>query len=90
LIYSYRLHPFIDMGSAREREESASTASLDIHPALRPTAGEKTTAVNEQGLLQQATTASDPEGQISPAVEEDVFGNEDQAEIQYKTCEWCK
>lgn len=76
------------MASARERVECASTASLDAHPALRPTPAEKTNAGNN--LLKHTTTASDPEGQVAPVAEEDVFGNEDQAEIQYKTCEWCK
>jgi hypothetical protein len=78
------------MAFVRERAENDFTAPLDIHPALRPAAGEKTAAVNVQDPLQQATTTSDPEHHIAPADEGDVFGNEDQAEIQYKTCEWCK
>lgn len=49
--------------------------------------GVKTEGVSELEL-QQLNTASDIEGQTSSPVHEDAFGNEEGAEIQYKTCIW--
>jgi hypothetical protein len=37
---------------------------------------------------QQLQTSSDIEGQVSSPVNEDAFGSEEGAEIQYKTCSW--
>jgi hypothetical protein len=66
------------MFTTRKRQTSDSDSS----------ATEKTTDVNEQSVQQPATNVSDPEGQVASAVENDVFGNEDGAEVHYKTCEW--
>jgi hypothetical protein len=66
------------MFTTRKRQTSDSDSS----------ATEKTTDVNEQSVQQPATNFSDPEGQVASAVENDVFGNEDGAEVHYKTCEW--
>ncbi|KAI4630615.1 hypothetical protein J4E80_001553 [Alternaria sp. BMP 0032] len=52
---------------------------------------EKTTPeepLDEQSIQPQLTPSADPEGQAAPAEEQDVFGNEEGAEIQYKTCKW--
>jgi hypothetical protein len=54
-----------------------------VSPAI-----EKTADVDEEVLLQQVSGASDPEGQSTPACENDVFGNEEGAEVHYKTCKW--
>jgi hypothetical protein len=43
----------------------------------------------EELLIQpQPTSSTDFEGQIALPEEQDVFGNEEDAEIQYKTCKW--
>ncbi|KAI4920751.1 uncharacterized protein J4E92_008395 [Alternaria infectoria] len=52
---------------------------------------EKTTPeepLDEQLIQSQSTPSTDLEGQAAPAEEQDVFGNEEGAEIQYKTCKW--
>ncbi|KAI4914193.1 hypothetical protein J4E85_010705 [Alternaria conjuncta] len=54
---------------------------------------EKTTPeepLDEQLIQSQSTPSADLEGQAAPAEEQDVFGNEEGAEIQYKTCKWCQ
>ncbi|KAI4696740.1 uncharacterized protein J4E88_000918 [Alternaria novae-zelandiae] len=54
---------------------------------------EKTTPeepLDEQLIQPQLTPSADLEGQAAPAEEQDVFGNEEGAEIQYKTCKWCQ
>ena len=62
-----------------------TSTSLD---STAPPAIEKTTVVNEHPLHQQNTTSTDVEGQIASAGEDDAFGNEEGAEVQYKTCKW--
>lgn len=43
----------------------------------------------EHPIQPQLITSTDLEGHVAPPEEEDVFGNEEGAEIQYKTCKWC-
>jgi hypothetical protein len=74
------------MATIMERDGSASSASTTEAQAREPHV--KTTEAKESGLLQQSTNASDPEGQVEPVAERDAFGNEDGAEIHYKTCKW--
>ena len=52
---------------------------------------EKTTPeepLYEKLIQPQLTPSVDLEGQAAPAEEQDVFGNEEGAKIQYKTCKW--
>jgi hypothetical protein len=50
---------------------------------------EKTTVIGVHSPYQQTTSSTDVEGQVAPAAaEDDAFGNEEGAEIQYKTCKW--
>ena len=58
---------------------SASTAS---------TRTKKRNGSPEEHELQQVNTLSDIEGRVSPPADQDAFGNEEGAEIQYKTCAW--
>lgn len=58
---------------------SASTASTKTKQETRS---------SNQHELHQFRTPSDIEGQVSPSVNEDAFGNEEGAEIKYKTCAW--
>jgi hypothetical protein len=44
--------------------------------------------LEEHAILSQITPSADLEGQVTPSVEEDAFGNEEGAELQYKTCKW--
>ncbi|KAH3916998.1 hypothetical protein HBI56_168250 [Parastagonospora nodorum] len=74
------------MATMMERDGSASSASTSEARARQPHA--KTAEAKESGLLQQSTNASDPEGQVEPVAERDAFGNEDGAQIHYKTCKW--
>jgi hypothetical protein len=48
----------------------------------------KQATVEEHSLPQPLLAPSDIERQNAPAAEDDVFGNEDGAEVQYKTCTW--
>jgi hypothetical protein len=43
----------------------------------------------EHPIQPQLITSTDLEGHVAPPEEEDVFGNEEGAKIQYKTCKWC-
>jgi hypothetical protein len=74
------------------RPASVTTVSDISEPSQpdppTPPAIEKTAEPNQEALLQQVSDASDPEGQSTPVVEDDVFGNEDDAEVHYKTCSW--
>jgi hypothetical protein len=74
------------MATIMEREGSASSSSTTGARARQPQA--KTVEAKESGLEQNGTSASDPEGQVVPTTERDAFGNEDGAEIHYKTCKW--
>lgn len=46
------------------------------------------TVIKQESLPQPLSAASDVETQIRPAAEDDVFGNEEGAEVQYKACKW--
>ncbi|RMZ66027.1 Amino acid transporter transmembrane [Pyrenophora seminiperda CCB06] len=68
--------------------------STDVNPSLTldsttgmPAETEKATIVGEGPLSQQTTSSTDIEDQVIP-IESDAFGNEEGAEIQYKTCKW--
>ncbi|KAH7094684.1 transmembrane amino acid transporter protein-domain-containing protein [Paraphoma chrysanthemicola] len=64
-----------------------SASSMETIRAPRPGATEKKDST-EQGLLLQTSNASDIEAQPTSPAETDVFGNEEGADVQYKTCEW--
>ncbi|KAH7085031.1 transmembrane amino acid transporter protein-domain-containing protein [Paraphoma chrysanthemicola] len=64
-----------------------SVSSMETIRAPRPDATEKTEST-EQGLLLQTSNSSDLETQATSPAETDVFGNEEGADVQYKTCEW--
>jgi hypothetical protein len=81
----------IIMSAPAQSDDSTSRApsSTRSEQALRPTPVIETVEAKEARLLQrQPTNISDPEGQVTTAAENDVFGNEDNAEIHYKTCKW--
>jgi hypothetical protein len=78
----------VQAATTREREASDSTVSATSEQLPQSQATEKSAETNEESLLQKASGAIDPEGQTTPVVESDVFGNEDGAEVHYKTCEW--
>lgn len=68
-----------------------------IYPHGRASASTQSTETEEEPgkagrsnelELQQPATQSDLEGQISSPVDEDAFGDEEGAEVQYKTCAW--
>ncbi|CAN9409628.1 unnamed protein product [Alternaria alternata] len=48
----------------------------------------KSTMPKEHAIRPQLTSSADLGGQVAPAVEDNAFGNEESAEIQYKTCKW--
>ncbi|RYO32731.1 hypothetical protein AA0111_g4258 [Alternaria arborescens] len=48
----------------------------------------KSTMQKEHAIRPQLTSSADLGGQVAPAVEDNTFGNEESAEIQYKTCKW--
>lgn len=50
--------------------------------------GKGDTVVRERSLPQPSSPPSDCERQNIPGAEDDVFGDEEGAEIQYKTCKW--
>jgi hypothetical protein len=74
------------MATIMEKEGSASSSSTIGARVRQPQA--KTVEAKESGLQQENTSASDPEGQVVPVAERDAFGNEEGAEIHYKTCKW--
>jgi len=78
------------MSTRADREDSNSRApsSTQSEQALQPTPIIKTAEAKEAGLETRPTNLSDPEGQVTTAPENDVFGNEDNADIHYKTCKW--
>lgn len=78
-----------EMSSLRQREESSSSSKTsEILPVQQTGSNENPMEEHKQGQL-NVTRASDPEGQvISTAVDNDVFGNEEGAEVHYKTCKW--
>ncbi|KAH7389323.1 transmembrane amino acid transporter protein-domain-containing protein [Phaeosphaeria sp. MPI-PUGE-AT-0046c] len=70
------------------RQREASDAASLVQTQQHQRAVEKTAETNEQGLAPQDTNTSNPESQVVQAAENDVFGNEDGAEVHYKTCKW--
>jgi hypothetical protein len=67
--------------SERERQTSASsTQPIVVEPTDR--------SKDEEGLHHQAVDASKIESQTKPIPDGDLFDNEADADIQYKTCEW--
>lgn len=64
--------------SSSKRESTSTSSARAKH---------KTETENEHEL-QQLSTPSDVEGQFDPPIDENAFGNEEEAEIQYKTCAW--
>jgi hypothetical protein len=75
------------MSAVTEANASNAASASDSHSAT-PTV-EKTTVIGEHPLQQQPSTPStDVEGQVALHPENDTFGNEEGAEIQYKTCKW--
>lgn len=76
------------MATVVGREYSASSSSSEGEPVAQPPSAVKTVDAKENDLQQRNTNASDPEGQVAQAAENDAFGNEDGAEIHYKTCKW--
>ncbi|USP76598.1 hypothetical protein yc1106_03872 [Curvularia clavata] len=71
--------------SAVNSSNSRPYTSLN-HAAVQT--AKQATAIKQESLPQPLSAASDVETQIRPAVEDDVFGNEEGAEVQYKTCKW--
>lgn len=78
---------FLSSPKPSAREQTASDSASLVQSQQQP-AVEKTARTNEQGLEPQSTNSSDPEGQVVQTTENDVFGNEDGAEVHYKTCKW--
>lgn len=78
------------MSTITESDDSTSCtpSSTRSEQALRPTTVIETVEAKEARLQREPTNISDPEGQVTTAAENDVFGNEDNAEIHYKTCKW--
>ncbi|KNG52340.1 N amino acid transport system protein [Stemphylium lycopersici] len=77
------------MADLRARGSSAGVSSTSLNQTNNR-ATEKATVhvVGEPSLRQRLTASSDLEGQFAPAAQDDTFGNEEGAEIQYKTCAW--
>jgi len=65
-------------------KEGGSTSTALTQPRQE---ANKTEQPNEPAI-ELIATGSDIEGQLSQTLNEDVFGNEEGAEIQYKTCDW--
>jgi hypothetical protein len=76
------------MATIREREASASSSSTNSEQVAQPPVPEKLDDVVTPHLLRQNTNVFDYEGQVAPTAEADVFGNEEGAEVHYKTCKW--
>ncbi|KAL5120481.1 hypothetical protein ACEQ8H_001499 [Pleosporales sp. CAS-2024a] len=70
----------------REGSRSSSTTSEAIAQQLHGTAA--TAAAKESGLAPQNTSSSDTRDHVGPVASDDAFGNEQGAEIHYKTCAW--
>lgn len=70
------------------RQRAASDSASLVQSQQQQPGVEKNARANAQSLAPQDTSTSDPEGQIVPPAENDVFGNEEGAEVHYKTCKW--
>lgn len=75
---------FLSFPKPTRHERATSDAASLVQSQPQPVV-EKTARTN---LEPQSTNTSDPEGQVLQATENDVFGNEDGAEVHYKTCKW--
>ena len=75
---------FRRLSSMVSSNQRGSTSSASTQPVEEAEKFTQSTVPD----VQQVITGSDIEGQVSRNAEEDVFGNEEGAEIQYKTCEW--
>jgi hypothetical protein len=76
------------MATIRERETSASSNSLNGEAPPQPVLSEKPDGVPNSRLLRQDTDVHDPESQVVPPAANDVFGNEEGADVRYRTCKW--
>jgi hypothetical protein len=76
------------MATIREREASASDSSTNSEQVPQPPVHEKVNDVPTPYPLQPDTEVFDSECHVAPVVETDVFGNEEGAEVHYKTCSW--
>lgn len=75
------------MSAVEERNTSESPGST--YPHVTQILKDKNASdMNGHARQRLGTTSTDPERQVVARVETDVFGNEDGAEIHYKTCEW--
>ncbi|KAI1572786.1 PotE Amino acid transporter [Pyrenophora tritici-repentis] len=72
------------MAAFRGTTNDNSSTTLDSTAAPGT---EKTTIIGEDPLNRQATQLGELEAQAIP-LENDAFGNEEDAEVQYKTCNW--
>jgi hypothetical protein len=75
------------MATVREIEKSASShsSSAEVPQSI---VTKKPEDIPNSHLLRQDTNTHDPESQAAPSTETDVFGNEEGADVRYKTCEW--
>jgi hypothetical protein len=76
------------MVTVREREASACSHSSNAEVPPQSIVTEKHQDIPNSRLLRQDTNPRDPESQAAPSTETDVFGNEEGADVRYKTCEW--
>lgn len=76
------------MATIRERETSASSNSSNGEAPPQPVLSEKPDSVPNSRLLRKDANIHDPESQAVPSTENDVFGNEEGADVRYKTCKW--
>jgi hypothetical protein len=79
------------MATVAKRRGSASTSSYSSSqgdPTAQPPPKMQTAEAKEGDLLKRDTNASEREGSSTLVPGPDAFGNEDGAEIQYKTCKW--
>jgi hypothetical protein len=64
----------------------------DVSSLIFPTPSNTSTRLSdvekEAANLHQLSSSSDIEAQVSRLASDDAFGNEEGAEIQYKTCKW--
>lgn len=65
-------------------KERGSTSTASTQPRQEA----DKTARSTEPAIELVATGSDIEGQPTQPVVDDAFGNEEGAEIQYKTCDW--
>ena len=76
------------MATVRERNASDSTSSTGRNLAPPTPGNKKDNVVKKQALQHQITASADAEALNTAPAEKEVFGDEEGAEIQYKTCKW--